>query len=249
MADAFTNLIQLQRFVAHCLMCDDWLANVNVATRDELMQNLSRLPDDTIAAESLVYVTPRNGKSGAGIIVEAPEVAPKLFNVAGPQGDVFIECLILEDVLQNESADTGTLRAADQIGQKILDICQHWVIEGLGTFAATENGLKKDETWHPLRAWKARIKIAMNRAQTERVARVEFAWASTSPNTTPVALSCATVGAQIFYTTDESFPGASNPAAKHYVAPIEASAGTVLLAAAFKQGMIQSAVARRVVGV
>jgi hypothetical protein len=74
---SFTDFIQLQNDVAHALASDSFLANVNIVTRERLLIDSSRLPDQTRKAEVLAYMTPRNNKFGCGVIVEKPElVAP-----------------------------------------------------------------------------------------------------------------------------------------------------------------------------
>jgi hypothetical protein len=112
---------------------------VNIVTRARLLLDSSRLPDQNTEAEVLAYMTPRNNKFGCGVIVEKPELVASLPNVPGPQGDLVIVCLVLEDPLQNLDPVNGTGLAADQVAQKIQDIGHHWGVEGLGTWRADTN--------------------------------------------------------------------------------------------------------------
>ena len=65
-----------------------------------------------------------------------------------------------------------------------------------------------------------------------RVANVAIGGAASA-----VTLSCATPGARITYTTDESYPQPGNPAATTYTAPFAVTAGTKVRAGATAAGM------------
>ena len=56
-------------------------------------------------------------------------------------------------------------------------------------------------------------------------------------------ITCETVGAQIYYTTDESIPAKTNPNAVLYTEPIEISKTTKLLAVAYADGCYRSSIA------
>lgn len=230
---AFTDFIRLQNDWAHVLLSDDWLAKVNIVTRDKLIEDAAATQDETLMAEVLAYTVERNGASGAGVIVEKPELVATLPNVPGPQGDLLFTFLILEDQLTN---NTG--RAADQIGQKILDIAHIFTSQGDGVYRADANALSGARDWEPLRAYRARLRIMNNRGQSDRVA---------TPVYSAGTITCATAGAASYYTTDGSCPAPSNKNATLYTAPLTLDAGTVLRAASFKSGYVQSAIARTVI--
>jgi hypothetical protein len=237
---SFTDFIQLQNDVAHSLASDPTLANVNIVTRDRLLADSSQMPDQTLMAETLAYLTPRNGKTGCGVIVEKPELVAPLPNVPGPQGDLVIVCLVLEDPFQNLGVN-GTLMPADQVAQKIQDICHLWNVEGLGMWRADTNAISAARDWEPLRAFRSRMRIANNRGQSQRVERV-----NSSVGGGTLTLTCATAGAAVYYSKNGAFPGPSNTAAGAvlYAAPFAVSVGDVVRAAAFKTGMVGSPVTR-----
>ncbi len=240
---AFTDFIQLQRDIAHALLSEPWLNYVNVVTREEIIENGSKLEDENLAAEVLCYDTMRNGKKGCGIIVEKPEMAAVFPNQPGPQGDLLVVCLVLENWADNYG-EWGTNLAADQVAQKILDIGHLWVIEGVGPLRSDDSAIVTAKEWEPLRAYKARLRVKANRGQTERVQRVSV---SIADQTGIVTLSTATAGADIYYTTDGSFPGPSNATAQLYdpdVPPTVIGTHGVLRSAGFKDGMIMSAIAK-----
>lgn len=232
---SFTDFIRLQNDWAHVLLSDERLAKVNVATRDQIIESGSKLPDETIAAETLVYTAERNGFRGAGVIVERPTLLPRTPNVPGPQGDIVLEFLILEDPEENLAPMTGTGLGADQIGQTILDIGHIFTSQGDGVYRA--ESLRPARDWEPLRGYRAMLRIEQNRGQTDRVAYPQFSIAGA------VTILSPTGGAAIYFTTNGSCPAPSNKNATIYSAPLTLGAGTVLRAAAFKSGMIQSAIA------
>lgn len=237
---SFTDFIQLQNDVAHGLASDPLLANVNIVTRDRLLVDSSQLPDTNLAAETLAYLTPRNNKSGCGVIVEKPELVAPLPNVPGPQGDLVIVCLVLEDPFTNLGAN-GTMMPADQVAQKVLDIGHLWNVEGLGMWRADTNAISSARDWEPLRAFRARLRIANNRGQTQRVERV-----NSSTGGGNMTLTCATAGAAIYYSKNGAFPGPSNTAAGAilYTAPFAVTTGDVVRVAAYKAAMVGSPITR-----
>lgn len=242
----FTDFIGLQHDFAHMLLCDDFLATVNIVTRKRLLLDADqRLPDKNMAAESLVYVTPRNKKHGVGVIVERPQmgVKPEFLGVPGPQGAIVLECLVIEDEMTNLGPTSGTGIAADQVGQRIVDLAHLWVCEGQGTYHAGNAVMQEAKDWQPLSAYRVTMILDCNRGQTERVGRVGITLGDTT-----VTLSCGTAGAAIYYSTQAGkFPGPSDGATLYGAPFAKPAAGTVIRAAAYKGGLIQSPMARKVV--
>jgi len=230
---SFTDFISLQRDVAHALLCEPWLADVNIVMRHELLTEdaLKRLPDRTLAAEVLVYVTPRNkasGRKGCGVIVEVPEFNVQSPNVTGPQGDIFLPLLVLEEPLMNEAPATGTLRPANQVAQKILDLLHLDADDGTGTIGAAGAAITPAKDWEPLRAFNVRLKLTCKRQQTARAGVVTIAVESGL-----ATLACNTAESSIYYTVNGGFPGPSNSSATLYTAPFSVTTGDVLRAGAY----------------
>lgn len=227
------NLYRLQNFCAHALLCTERLASVNIVTRDELLQPeaQARLPDKTLAAEVLGYITIRNGRKGACVIVETPEITGKYPSAPGQTGDIEIEFLILEDPMMNSAATSGTLVHADVIGEIILDVGKHWVVDGYGIFTHPPNAWRRADEWSPVRAIRVRLRTTAPLGQSNRVEPVSVTIADGA-----ATLACATTDAEIYYTLDETFPGRSNPAAILFSAPVAVESGDTLLAAAYLPG-------------
>lgn len=64
--------------------------------------------------------------------------------------------------------------------------------------------------------------------------------AGTYPNAQKVTITCATLGAAIYYTTDGNEPGKATTGSSLYVEPIDVSSSVTLKAKAFKDGLTDS---------
>jgi len=239
---SFTNFIRLQNFVAHALLSDTELDSINIVTRETLIANESKLPDKTLALEVLAYITIRNGRKGCGIIVEKPEFQVNHPNLPGPEGDILFTLLVLEDPITNNGPATGTLKPADQVSQRLLEVLHGLHMEGLGDMYADTQAMQVAQDFEPLRGYRVRFKLRMPRYQAERPAMPRI-----TEDALTVTLSCSTSAARIFYTLDESFPGPSNPGAVEYTEPFTVEVGDIINAAAFIAGsppshMIQATV-------
>lgn len=238
---SFTNFIQFQNFVAHYLCSYNALDQVNIITRERLLVSAAedeRTADGNLAAEVLAYVTPReggDGRIGAGIIVEKPGFDVTAPNLPGPEGDLTLEILVLEDRITNLGPTEGTQLAADQICQTIMDALHWQQFEGFGQMFCDRNAMVEARDFQPLSAYRLRFRLRMPRGQTAKVAQPTI-----SETENQVTLACATADAEIYYTIDESYPGRSNPAAILYDGPFPVELADVINAAAYKEGLTPS---------
>ncbi len=242
-----TDFKQLQRDAAFAFASDSRLQTVNIVTREQLLADLSRLPDETIAAEELVYITPRNGKKGVGVIVEKPRFEVPEPQAPGPQGEIVIESLVLEDQLENLDPAEGTGIAADMVGQILLEIAHGWNLNFQSDFVADRNAMAEAKEWQPLRAYKIQHRMTLSRAQTTRITTPT--WLPNAPSSGMITFTndAATPDAAIYYTLNGDSPAPDNTAngAVLYTAPFSAPTGaTILRWAAFKSGFLNSAFAQ-----
>lgn len=229
-----TDLVQLQNDFAHALLGDEWLQDVNVITRWRLLDEDVKRADREYAAEVLAYLTPRNGKKGCGIIVEVPEVSVASGNLPGPEFDLSLVCLILEDPITNQGPQTGTLKPADQVAQRILDIGHGWQVEPLGEFYAKGSSMVRATDFEPLRAFRCRLNLKLPRTQTARAALPTIA-----EDAGTITLTVAD-GVDCYYTTDSTFPGPGNPYAQPYAAAFTVDTGTIVRWAGFQTDKLPS---------
>jgi len=232
---SFTDFVKFQNFVGHYLSSFNALDNVNIVTRERLLADSSRLPDETLALEVLSYITPRNGRQGAGVIVEKPGFAVGAPNLPGPEGELTLEILVLEDRLTNLSPTEGTGLAADQIAQIIMDALHWQQFEGFGQMFCDRNAMTAARDFEPLVGYRVNFRCRMPRGQTAKVAQPTM-----TEDAGSITLACATDGAQIYYTIDGSFPGRSNPGAVLYSDPFLTTVGDVVTAAAFLESLTPS---------
>ncbi|MGO8678051.1 MAG: chitobiase/beta-hexosaminidase C-terminal domain-containing protein [Limisphaerales bacterium] len=247
------DFVELQEDLTQGLLAEPGLRFINVIQYRKL-----RLQSEI--DWSTVYTAPRNGRSGCGILVEMPAFEVLHPNVSGPVGNLVLSCVALEEPNLNYAPATGTQMSAEEVSKFILDSSHQWEIGGAGVMSAvreairglwrTENlrvvgeGTLRDAIWDAQRfagLVAYRIKLQMQAAATP-VGRVNPPAAQTRPS--GVSLSSATMGAEIFYTWDGSFPGPGNPRATKYSAPFP-PAGPVLRYAAYKPGMFRSSVVRQ----
>ena len=230
------DFVQLQNDLTYGLLSEDALARINIVQYRKLrLQGQLDL--------STVWLTPRNGFAGCGVLVEMPEFEVAHPNVSGPIGQLVMPLLVVEEPNLNfapatpgdTSAPQGTGLAAEEVAQLILDGSHQWSIGPSGQLQAAQRAIQVSEEFEGLVAYRVRLTMQMGRQQTARVASV----AATAANG-HITLTCATVGAAGYWTGDGSFPGPANSTANLYTIAFAASG--FLRFAAYKTGMIRSAV-------
>jgi len=245
MSNILTDFKQLQRDAAFAYMSDSRLQTVNIVTREQLLADQSRLPDETLAAEVLVYITPRNGKKGVGVIVEKPRFEVLHPSAPGPQGDIIIESLVLEDQLENVDPNEGTGIAADMVAQILLEIAHGWNLNFQSDFVADRNAMSEAKEWQPLRAYKVLHRMTLDRAQTTRLTTPAIAINTPATNQITLTSDPSVPTANIYYTVNGDSPAPDNANATLYTAPFAPPAGASILRwAAFAPGYLQSAFAQ-----
>ena len=248
------DFVELQEDLTQGLLAEPGLRFINVVQYRKL-----RLQSEI--EWSSVYTTPRNGRAGCGILVEMPSFEVLHPNVSGPVGNLVLSCVALEEPNLNYGPGTGTQMSAEAVSRFILDSSHQWEIGGAGVMSAVREAIRglwrtedlrgvvgqgtlRDAIWDAQRfegLVAYRVKLQMQAAATP-VARVSPPAAQAQP--AGVGLSCATAGAEIYYTSDGSFRGPGNPRAIKYSAPFQAT-GSVLRLAAYKPGMFRSSVLRQ----
>jgi hypothetical protein len=237
----FVDLIAQQKEWAFLLGSDEQLDRINIATRDYIVANESRLPDKTLAAEVLAYITIRNGRKGCGIIVERPVLRIPQGVSPGPQKVLLQEFLVLEERGINEGPITGTGLHADWVAQRILELGHHHYIEGIGDFYADPNSVQFAADFEPLNAWRVQLLVNLETQTPQRLT----APAISSNEASEVVLTndAGNPDAEIFYTIDESPParaGAGNPGSQRYLAPFAVEDGTIVRWACYQNDWLPS---------
>jgi hypothetical protein len=187
----------------------------------------------------------RGGKVGAAVIVLMPEAAGRTPNVTGPILQWNFPVVVIENDSLNMQADQGTLISAEEIAQMVLDALHHETDTGLGTFTVAGTAMRPESGFVFPGCLGYRLNLLLSVGKTTQTARVAPVAAAVADGL--CTLTCATASSSIYYTTDGTFPGASNAAATLYSAPFAVTAGQVVRAAGYKSGLSKSATTKHTV--
>jgi hypothetical protein len=234
------DLVQAQKDLTHALLSAENLRSVAV-----LSYRAKRIANELDYRTFLT--TGRNGRTGAFVMVMMPEALSGHRNVTGPILDWDFPVICIEQPDLNLDSQNGTLLSAEEIGQRVMDALHLHADEYYGTFAITGKAMKAegDFVFPGCIGYRVTLSLSVGRnTQTARCAGVAVAI-----GTGTCTLTCATVGAEIYYTTDGTFPSWSNtvnPSAILYETPFAVVSGDIIRACAYAMGYNASPV-RRVV--
>lgn len=177
-----------------------------------------------------------NGKAGAAIIVLMPQLTPNAPDAPGPMYYVRYPIQVIDwPVMRRMAGGVGI--SAETLAQRVRQIV-HGTMFGRGQalyFDGLDPSPMADTTQVSYIVYFKRVG---NDPQLARPGNVYF---SPSSGTAPlsVTLTCPTVGVDIWYTTDGSYPGPENDESTLYTAPIAVSAGLTIRASAVITGYQQ----------
>lgn len=225
------DLIQLQDDVYALLMSNPALANVNI------VQERKFRVDSQTEVDAL-WLTPRNGRSGNGILIEEIVGNVTSPNVSGPPIRVELSLVCVQHGDAALDATTGGGFYAANLALQTFDVLHRAVIGGAGTLQA--RGSAPAREWDFINAYRATFVIEPAKSeQTPFVAPVAVSVAAGL-----ATLTCATAGAVIYYTLDGTTPvdptlaepiqqRAVNSGAMRYTVPFAVTAGQTLRCAAY----------------
>lgn len=218
-----TDFVQLQEDLTFALLSLETLSDVNIVQYRKL-----RLQSEIDF--SAIWMTLRAARSGAGVLVEMPTARVQSPNVSGPAFDLTQTFLVLEEPNLNFTPETGTLKSAEVIAQLILEALHLFNLQGIGTL--TGEGIAEASEVPPgILAYRVSFKLTVGRPQTTRCAAPVISLAAGL-----ATLTTTTSDAEIRYTLDGTFPGAANPAAQIYSAPVAVNSGETIRCATWKTG-------------
>ena len=211
------------------LQCDPFFANIPVVVFEK--GNLA-----TEIAKAQAVITEANGKHGLAVII--PQlIANDLSNNLqfGPM-TLFLTFQVIENVEQNNKAETGTGISARKCARKIRDVIKNCNLIGLVQNMETQNPCIepitiKDQADNYV-IYQVNFKCLEVSQQVITQVQMPTIAASGTPTAPTFTLACATPGAQIWYTVDDSpvyngdqtvYPGST---AVQYTAPVPLVPGT-----------------------
>lgn len=191
--------------------------------------------------------TGSNGKAGAMIVVQQPVAGDEMPNVMFGALNLDFSILVLEEPRINQDPVMGTGKAALEIARRVARIIKHYRPGMLGRifrsgspFIAPAQAMVQDAggNWHAPVAYAVNVSTAeADDVAYTKVSPVSISAAgSVVPQT--VTLTTTAVGAEIYYTTDGSYPSAANGTL--YSAPVSVTGACTLRAAAYLDGSIPS---------
>lgn len=183
---------------------------------------------------------PKAGKFGLCCIVSTPASTLTAPNAPGPVQDLVCIVQVVENIANNMSSTVGTQIRADSLAETIARLLHLWSHDGTHELVVTES-VQDRELEGTLRGWLVTVRSAANALNAYTAAAEPVL--SIADDT--LTITEATSGASVYYTTDGSFPNASNGTL--YESPVDVAelpAGTLIRAAAFKTGLRGSGVAQ-----
>lgn len=227
------DIVQKQADILGVLQCSSLLQNVNVQSYRKMV-----LAKEINFAK--IFQTPRNGRSGAGVLVEMPKATCPRPNVTGPIIDWIFPVLVCENPTINFVSTTGTQLAAEQLVQMVLDCVHLFADDATGTLQADSNCIEPTTEIPGCVSYRVNFKLIGKTTQSQRVRNITIA--ITTGNAT---LTCPDA-ADIYYTTDGTFPvngvKVGGSTAQLYSAPFVVNTGDVIRAVGYIDNLNNSAV-------
>lgn len=226
----------LQSDVTAKLLSEEYFATVTVVS-------LRKLVISSDIAASLVYLTEKAGKKGAGVIVGMPTIKLPDPNVPGPQLVVLLPIRVLEQPTINQDATSGTLKTAEQIAVRTLAILHQFQIEGLGALYGDATAIKPVNEIEGVVGYDVLLECTLAQTPLARCGIPTISAFGVTITLTPVD-----VGDTIFWSTDGSFPGNwFGHSGEQYGGPFTTNIGAVVRWAAYRTGKTGSDVGRALV--
>lgn len=219
------DFVQLQNDVFMALLSAQSLTSVNV-------KQFRKMVIESEIDMKLVYLTQRNSRLGAGVLVEMPTLNCDKPNVTGPILEVGLSILVMEQPTINMSAAQGTLLSAEEIAKRVLETC-HLLHTGNALLRAASAAVTPANEYAGVIAYRVNLSTMSASEQPVRPAMVSI----DATDLSAVTLACADTTALIYYTLDGSYPAKyGNPKSLLYESPLGLQTGDVIRAASYAEG-------------
>jgi len=178
---------------------------------------------------TLAGITTRNGKRGVSCIIGMPEFGGTAVNVRALRGKMTIILEVIENIVVN---NTGA--SCEEHAWEIARLLQHMQFQPWSPLVGDPKLItpSPEAILDKKIIYRITMTVEITAERKDKVSTPEV-----SASGANITLSCATSGAAVYYTTDESFPGPGNADALLYSAPFALAPGAHLLrVAAHKSG-------------
>ena len=233
----------MQEAIYHGLLSCDLFAGLNIVLEKKFRA------DSSVEVDA-IWQTPRAGKSGAGLIVEMPKL-----NVEQPNSQVnriLGSVVVFEERNLNFTPSVGTGLTAEQWAQLAVEFMRGWIIGQSGGLVVEPNAIVPADDWispdSGIIALRGSVSQRATRPNYARAAQPVFALAGLEVTLTNGA---ATPDADIYFTTDGSFPGnpdmVKDSTATKYTGPFTVEAGALVQFMAVATGCLPSHVGAQLI--
>lgn len=190
------NTYQVQRDLEQMFLSAYSLRNVTVRSELKMWQQ-------SVTDESVLWTTFRNGKTGAGILVEMPHADNPAKSVSGPQLDWTFPIRLIEQRDVNMGSQ-GTGISSEALIELIMGLVHLYADANMGTLSVT--------TVEPITGYPGCIAYRINtqvvKAKNPVVQRINLPVITINGGS--VSLSCNDLSANMYFTLDGTFPGPGN---------------------------------------
>ncbi len=183
--------------------------------------------------QALTGLVKKAGKAGAAVTLLMPTGDTDKPNVPGPQLR-FTYTARVQEIIAINFGPQGTQKSAEEIALAVLQLCHLCQFNGANVLYADPATLTPSLDADPKLTYDVRF---LAQGGLPKPLKVALPIITVVGDTATVA--CATAGAAIYTTTDDSYPSPLNPAASLYAAPLVPGPCTVR-ACAFLAGYQQS---------
>lgn len=231
-----SNLVRFQQELTEGLLSWDALDRINIVQWRKLRLD-SEIKQDT------VWNTPRNGRSGCGVLVEMPIIEVPQSPAPGPTELFTIGLLAIEEPNLNFAPETGTQMDAESVARLLRKFVHQWFQADVGELYVAEIGTRPVEEFPGLVAYRTTASVLLIDDVFPRLNSPVLS----EPNPLELRLEnpAGQEDAEIYFTLDDTFPGLGNPIAQKWEGNnFSVESGTVIRYAAWQAGYLPSHVHR-----
>lgn len=213
-----TMIKRLQEDVAAYLASDELLHHVQVI-REAPSEAQGGVIFEQMVQKNLAGNVPVNGKAGLCVVVFTPQGKPESVQNRGLACELELTIRVIENPAVNDDPIHGTGIHAEEMLEQVMMLLQNWQPLKGHPLTLVDFAQVPIKDFAPLWAWECTF-----RARDARQARSKVATPQITLSESLVTITCATAGAQIFFTLDGSLPGLN---ANRYTAPLDVDGVTV----------------------
>jgi len=228
-------LSRLQLDVEQCLLSLPQISTVAItAVRPRSAGAAAQI--QTKINNTLAGLEVRGGKKGMAVIVGMPTIGKVNPNLYALKGTLMLDLSVIENILVNESAD-GTDFTAESLAYLLAQMLPQLNFAPFGQLLADEQLItpKPEAVMEKRIEYRVRLSVLSHARAYDKCA---------APRISRSGSTITLTGADnLWYTSDESFPGPGNAAAVLYTGPFEQTASNYRAAAHAAEKMCSDVVA------